>query len=394
MKPEIAFKHSRRLGHTRAYFSSPEPAAPRNFTTEMLQTLHGYQQTAPGYLDLERQFQPQYQELNLDQQRQGMLGFDDANGRHHPGTLELQRAGTNYQRAGDISDVAALGPASTAAFLAANPYLAGSLNNLFSRTSNTGLLNTLNDQAAAGLAAGGNLTPEEERANTQATRTAFADRGTLMGNNAIGAELLNRDAARRQRLQQAQSLAGGVQTMNQGQNDFVGRASQIFSTTLNDPFQAILGRSSGAGGGGGGYPQQIGTGAHLFDPTNPYAQDVYNSNFNAENANNIAQANAQNATTSAAIGAGSSILSLLGGVLLASDERLKENVTETGEKTKDGIAIIEGEFKTDPKKKRYRMVRAQDAEKVRPDAVHTDPVSGIKLVDYWNLGMPMMEVAA
>lgn len=360
------------LKHTRCYFSSPDPAPPRNFTNEMLQTLAGYQQTAPGYLAIEQQFQPQYQQLSLSQQLQGMLGYTDAQGAHQPGSLEMQRFGTQYQRAGDIADVAALGPASTQAFLAANPYLASGLNNLLGRTGDSQILQTLNSQANAGLAGGGALSPQEQRALDQQTRAGFSARGNVQGNQALGSELLNRDAMVRQRMQQAQAMAGQVQGMNQSQNDMVGRATQIFGTQLSDPFQAILGRSSGSGGG---TQQQIGTGARLFDPLNPYAQDVYSSNQNATTANNIAQAQAQNATTGAAISAAGSIL---GGLL--SDERAKTNIKRTGEKTKDGVDIVEWEYKTDPKKKRYRGVLAQELEEVDPDAVITDEVTGLKLV--------------
>ncbi len=97
--------------------------------------------------------------------------------------------------------------------------------------------------------------------------------------------------------------------MNQQQNDFVGRATQINASALSDPFMSILGRSSGSGsaGGGGGARQLIGTGAQLFDPQNAYAADIYSSNNNAAAAANIANANNKAASTNAYIGAGSSI---------------------------------------------------------------------------------------
>lgn len=376
----------RLLKHTRAYFSSPDPATPRNLTQEMLQTLAGFQQTAGPQLALNQQYQPLYGQLGLDQQRQSLYGFDDAQG-HHPGTLELGRTSTEFQRAGDIADVAKYGPASTQAFLAANPYLASSLNSILGRAQNTDILNTLNSQANAGLASNGQLSAQDERAVLQGTRRGFSDRGTVMGNQALGAELLNRDAAVRARQQQAQQFATGVQGLNQGQNDFVGRAAQIFGTTLSDPFTAILGRSSGAGGNSGSYPQMIGTGAKLFDPLNPYAQDLYNSNFNAQNANNINQANASNAQTSAYISAAGS---LLGGLL--SDERLKKNVKKTGEKTKSGVDVVEYEYETDPKKRRYRGVMAQAMAKVNPAAVFEDPISGLKLLKYEDTDAPFGEI--
>lgn len=375
------------LKHTRAYYESPDSPAPRNLTNEMLQTLHGFQQTAFPTFQLNQQIQPLYGQLGLDQQRQSMFGFDDADGNHHPGALELQRYGTQFQRAGDISDVAALGPLSTEAFLAANPYLRDSLGNLRGRTQDSDILKTLNADANAALASGGKLSPQEQRALDQQSRGAYSARGNLFGNQSIASELLNRDAAVRQRQQQAQQFATGIQGLNQQQNDFVGRASQIFGTQLSDPFTAILGRSSGAGGSGGGYPQQIGTGAQMFDPLNPYAQDVYSSNYNQEASHNIATANANNAQTSAYLQLAGTVL---GGLL--SDERMKTKVKKTGEKTASGVDIVEYEYKTDPKKRRYRAGMAQQIEEINPDAVWTDPISNLKVVKYEKTDVPFEQV--
>jgi hypothetical protein len=391
MKPELAYRQSPRLSAcARCYYSSPD-VQQRNLTTELLQTLAGHQQTAGGFLNLERQYGPQYDQLALDRQRQNMFGFVDPQSNYHPGTLDLGRAGAHFQRAGDINDVATLGPAAFDAFLRSNPLLARSLTNLSGRTADSPLLTLLNSQATEGLAGDGALSPQEARALDQQTRGAFSDRGTVMGNQAIGSELLNRDAAVRQRRQQAQALAGQVQGMNQQQNDFVGRASQIFSTTLNDPFQSILNRSSGsaASGAGGNYPQIIGSGSRLFDPLNPYVSDLYSSNNNAVNAGNIANANANNATTSAVI---SGVGSILGGLL--SDERIKKDLKRTGKKTPEGIPKSRWRYKTDKKGLLYEGVTAQDAERVRPDVVLTDPISGIKAVNYSALMDPLELVNA
>jgi len=62
--------------------------------------------------------------------------------------------------------------------------------------------------------------------------------------------------------------------------------------------------------------------------------------------------------------------------ILASDKRLKENIEYTGEKTKDGIPVVDYNYKGNPKK--FRGVIAQDVEKVKPGAVY-------KAVDYAQL---------
>jgi hypothetical protein len=386
-----------------AFYSSVDAPQPRNLTKELLQTLHGQQQTAQGFFDLENKYQPQYGALNLNLLGQHLFGQPGT-----PGSLQLGSAANTYTRGSDIADVARYGPASTAAFLRGNPLLANSLFNLTGRLQDSPILSKLNQQASADLNAGGTLTPQEQADLAQQSRAGFAARGMGQGNQSIGAELLSRDAAQRQRLAAAQEFASGVQGLNQNQSDLVGRASQIFSTTLSDPFQAILGRTSGAGGVGGvgAYPQQIGTGARLFDPMNAYASDIYNTNYNAQASTNIANTQAQNSSTNALIG--------LAGSLLLSDKRLKKNIKRVGT-TPSGIPVKEFEYKgkksevrsqkseesdlisdlgprTSGAKRRFLGVVAQDVEKKAPWAVLTDPFSKMKMVDMSAIDAPFAEV--
>jgi len=369
---------------------SAQAPTPRNLTNEMLQTISGFEQTAPRQFALNQTYEPLYTGLGLDNSRLNLYGYDDQSG-HHPGTLELNRTSTNYQRAGDINDVLQLGPASYAAFLQANPDLAYGIGQLRSRMTDTPILRALNSQAQAGLDSGGQLSPQEVRALNQQTRAGFSARGNVMGNQSLGAELLSRDAAVRQRQQQAQQLASSVQGLNQAQNDFVGRGTQIFGSTLSDPFMAVLGRSSGAAGSGAGAgagTTPIGANTRLFDPLNPYAEDLYNTNYNAQAAANIANSNQSSAQTNALIGAGGTLL----GALLLSDKRLKKNVRSTGRKTRDGIPVKRFSYRTDRTNRTYEGVLAQDVARRRPDAVVTDRVSGLKAVDYSKIEAPFAEV--
>lgn len=403
---------------------SPTVAAPkaRNLTNELLQTYRGQAATAQPYFDLESFFQPKYGQVNLGNMAQNLFGYtipkgattgspitttipgqhggnttvtDVYSGRgpsqspgFHPGTLQLGAAANTFQRGADVSDVAKFGPGATAAFLNANPFLASGLTNLLGRTQDSPLLQMLNQNATTALQQNGQLSPQDVRASDQSSREALAARGLLTSAPSAVADVLNRDALVRARQGQAQQFASGVQGLNQNQADLVGRASQIFSTTLSDPFQAILGRPSGAAaGGGGGYPQQVGTGAKLFDPTNPYASDLYNTNFNASAAANIANANSSAATQSGLVSAGGSILgavlpALIGGAFEASDKRIKKSIKRTKEKTRAGIPIKTFEYKTDPLRRRFRGVMAQDVEKIIPMAVRTDPLTGMKRVNY------------
>lgn len=307
MRTHLLSQHaSRRLSHTLAFFGSaqvPTPE-PRNITNEMLQTLAGSRAVAGPQLALDRQYQPEYGRLGLDLARQAQQGYTDANGVYHPGSLGL----TTAQRAGDVSDVERLGLRSSNAFLNANPRLRAALDLLNRRTADTPILRTLNSQANNELDLNGRLSPSDARNSDQTARAGFADRGMVGGNPSLAAEVLARDAAVRARRQESRSFASGVQGLNQQQNDFIGRATQITGSALSDPLMAILNRSSGSGfSGSGGGRQMIGTGSSLYDPNNAYAADVYNTNFNATAAAGIANANNSAATNNAYLGAGSAI---------------------------------------------------------------------------------------
>ena len=84
-----------------------------------------------------------------------------------------------------------------------------------------------------------------------------------------------------------------------------------------------------------------------------------------------------------------SIASTLGGWLL-SDKNLKTDIHDTGMQTPDGIPMKTFRYKGSPMLN--LGVIAQDAEKVRPDAVINDPVSGYKGVDYSRIGSPMLQL--
>lgn len=67
------------------------------------------------------------------------------------------------------------------------------------------------------LTQGGNLSAQETRQVQQDTRGAFAARGLFDSNQAIGAEIMNTDAARRARLTQNLGIAQGVDASGQQQ---------------------------------------------------------------------------------------------------------------------------------------------------------------------------------
>ena len=123
----------------------------------------------------------------------------------HPGTLSLNTTAMD-----------AYGPAAAQGILSANPYLANALNfqtlaqmDASNPLQNSPILNTLNQQAQNQLTAGGRLTPEQERANSQAALGYYTNAGAgTNSNNAIASQLFGRQNMIDQRLAAAQALAG------------------------------------------------------------------------------------------------------------------------------------------------------------------------------------------
>jgi hypothetical protein len=192
----------------------------------------------------------------------------------------------------------------------------------------------------------GALTPEQNRDVTQATRSEFAARGNVMGNQAIGATLLNRDQFRQNRLNQAISQEQGLITP----------ALQTEQTATSSF-------------------------AQLINPLYSLFENTQNADLQAQIANQNKQAGL--------IGSGiSSIGSIAGAAIGACDERFKENIVDTGEKTADDIPIKEFNYKGDDE--RWVGMTAQDVAKVRPDAVITLPLTGHKLIDLSKLRDPVM----
>ena len=214
-------------------------------------------------LDVEKQLRPQYAALNLaDLQtyQTGLLGMQDATTRQ---AAALERETLAAQRAADIGDVEKYGGRATAALRAADPYSAR--------------MAELSQQAAEqAYASSGQVTPEQMRGAQQTARAAGLARGRVGDQSSIAAEILGREdilARRRAEAAQAGQLAFGM-----------NRAISA------DPFQAILGRQSGALGYGAqqmGMAQQLGSQA-----IGPRAVD-YNAGLNLamQNASNLGSYN-------------------------------------------------------------------------------------------------------
>lgn len=162
--------------------------------------------------------------------------------------------------------------------------------------------------------------------NTQLRSGQAADRGYALArdqfrtgvdqfNAGMGLSAAQFNAGRTDADRAALATAAGMET-GRRQEGF-GRqlsATQARLATYSDPFAGVLGRSSSNVGNNGqlfgntgavqGGMQQSRT---MFDPFNPYAQDLYNTNYNAQAAAGISSANNNASMYGAGIGGGAMI---------------------------------------------------------------------------------------
>lgn len=90
--------------------------------------------------------------------------------------------------------------------------------------------------------------------------------------------------------------------------------------------------------------------------------------------------------------------SVLGGVAnlyssgIFSDRRIKENIEAVGRDERTGLTLYEFTYISDPDKRRYVGVMADEVRQVMPEAVVTGP-DGFDAVNYGMLGIELKEVA-
>lgn len=197
-------------------------------------------------------------------------------------------------RAGNIADAQMYAQQALDLRKQSNPELYAGL----SQFQNTAGNQVTSDLARLQQAQTGQLSAEDARNAQQAAREAYAARGLVMGKGAIGAEIMNRDALSRQRQNEARTNLGT--SMGQLYQGIGAQTANVF-----DPMAATLGQQYGmqtqnvgsnqnlfnqaAGLSSGAYGNQYAQ--QMTNPFNPYAQDVYNTNFNAASAQNIAGMN-------------------------------------------------------------------------------------------------------
>lgn len=266
----------------RMMFEDKPAKDPNPLLTEALRTISNYNAIAPYQLESINKFGPQFAKAygnTLAATYEGTLGAYE-----NQISPTLSRVNT-AQRGADIADVSRFGAQSRQAILDSNPDQAQ-------------LLEMLNAQAQQGLAAGSQLTPEEQRQMQQASRGAFASRGMGYSNQSVMDEMMRQYNVGQDRMAQRRGFAGNVLGYNQA--------------VVGDPFQQILGRSGQAIGAannlaaqGQGQVSQSG-GGNLYDPF----RDAYSTMFHNQDiaaANSAANKQMTGAIIGGALGAAGSV---------------------------------------------------------------------------------------
>ena len=267
--------------------------APRNYAQETADTLRTQLELAPQRYAAEAQFAPQAQALQLDLLRQAtpelLAMYRD---QIAPTMGEVEAAARSRSRAGDIADIAKLGPQARAAIQGFAP-------------EQTQIADILARNATSSLLAGSQLTPEQQRMAQQQARMASSARGIAQRPNAAFQEALR-----------SQMVGAGLQ--QQRQQQAMG-ALQAGQAVYGDVFQQVLGRPSQAFAGSQGFLGQAQgfNPGQLFNPESAYAANLFGGNQQTQMAANAAGASA----TSGLIGAGLGAIGSIGGGALAGRGR-------------------------------------------------------------------------
>lgn len=253
---------------------------PRSYLGEMQDTLNAQAGIQSQLLALERQYTPQWQQLQKQNLLGGMNMMTDLYGQALPQSEALSQQilssqGKLYGNVGAMS------------------------RNAYQQTldpTTAGLYSSLASQAASGLASGRNLSDQEQRMAQGSARAAMAARGMQFGNQAVAAEVLNSYNLANAREDRARQFAGQVYGIGQS------NAQQAMGM-YGQPLMSQLGAVSPTGliGQSGQFNQ--GLGAKLFQPESQYNANLITANRQEEMQAQIANQQATAGMISAGIGA-------------------------------------------------------------------------------------------
>lgn len=233
--------------------------APRDYKQEMLDSMAGQEAIQPRLLELERQYQPQYQKLQQEMMDRQMQYQMDS----------YQKILPQSQKIAGMAQEGAL-----------SAYRQGM------GSGSMGLYDTMLASAQTDLSAGRGLTPEMQKLAQQSAREAMAARG-LSGNQAVGQEVLNAYQLGEGRENRARQFAGAMYGAGQGNLQYaLGNYSPYAPQTMY----------AGAG------QMTEALGAKIFNPESQYNSALIGSNRKEAMDVMIANQQASNASRNAIIG--------------------------------------------------------------------------------------------
>lgn len=273
---------------------SPKPVL-RDPNAEYEAAMRAQLKYAPDIFSADKQFTPQYTDLELSNQERSLFGTEGGQAgileilnRAQPQIDEMTRQSTSYQRAGDVADVSELGPQATEAFR---------------KSAGTDVLTSkLKEQAEEGLE-GDILNPRLRREFDQVINRGQAALGRGYGPADLG--------------ERAVFTAMQAKQMERDNQRFAQSVIGTLQGTSVDPFMAILGRPGQAmAAGDAAFGKAAGI-ANNAGPSgmfgmNNYFAGVGDYNANARNASNIAGYNARNALMGGMIQGGASLAGAYG----------------------------------------------------------------------------------
>lgn len=257
---------------------------PRDYKQEMLDAMAGQEAIQPRLLELERLYQPQYQQLQQEMMDKQLQFQAESYGKFIPQAAEL-----SSQYATAMSPVyGQIGERSLAAYRQGVG------------ADTMGLYDTMNRQAMEGLQAGSGLTAQMTQQSQQAARAAMAARG-LTGNQAVAQEVLGGYNMGLQREDRARQYAGSMYT--QGQQNF-----QQAMGTYGSQMLTQANAYSPANMYGSAYNMSQGLGAQIFQPESQYNSALIGANRQEAMSVKMANQQASNALTNSLIGMGGAVV--------------------------------------------------------------------------------------
>ena len=241
-------------------------------------------------INIERQYRPQYTQLENDTARTALYGDKGNNGmlalmgESGPELARINQAALSAQRAGDFADMTNLAGSARTAYDQLNPEGAAMLKRI-----NALRMEELDNPYA--------MSPSQVADSQRNIRLAQGSRGLGYGPNDAFQEAMY--LGDRQRGLYNERLQGAAQTIGLNQSFYGGN---VFDRPSGSSAQGLYQQAAGVG------PDQV------FDPYSSYYGNAYGFNANAKNAANIAGANNSAAMGGALLGLGGK----LGGSLIGS----------------------------------------------------------------------------